>query len=290
MAWIGERLALVQDDANFVALVDPESGAVESVTLPAGKDDARQFDDGRGNKKFKLDLEACCSVAGPHGPVLLAFGSGSTRRRRQVLRVDRWSSRSPRVNLTDATALYEDLETVREFAGSDMNIEGVVSIGDRLRIFGRGNGKARDGARPLDATCDLSLHDLLRWLDDPDEARMPRPTDIVQYTLGEIDGIALGFTDAAERGGRIYFTASAEASEDASTDGEVAGSVIGVMTDATEPRYVRLADARGRVVRDKVEGLALSSDDASRLWVVIDADDPARPSELCEVRLSGRWD
>jgi len=39
-AWVGERLAVVQDDANFIALVDPASGLASSVVLPAGADGA----------------------------------------------------------------------------------------------------------------------------------------------------------------------------------------------------------------------------------------------------------
>lgn len=59
VARVGGRLAIVQDDANFVALVDPATGLAEAVTLPAGEGGLRQFDDLRGNKRFKLDLESC---------------------------------------------------------------------------------------------------------------------------------------------------------------------------------------------------------------------------------------
>jgi len=40
LAWVGERLAVVQDDANCIALVDPASGLASSVVLPAGADGA----------------------------------------------------------------------------------------------------------------------------------------------------------------------------------------------------------------------------------------------------------
>ncbi|HEX8906906.1 MAG TPA: hypothetical protein VF771_18795, partial [Longimicrobiaceae bacterium] len=38
---IGGRLAVVQDDANFVAMVDPETGLADAITLPAGHGGAR---------------------------------------------------------------------------------------------------------------------------------------------------------------------------------------------------------------------------------------------------------
>ena len=52
LSWLGDKLALIQDDANFLVLVDPESLNVEAITLVAGEAGARQFDDLRGNKRF----------------------------------------------------------------------------------------------------------------------------------------------------------------------------------------------------------------------------------------------
>ena len=35
LAWVGDRLAVVQDDANFIALVDPTTGLADSIVLPS---------------------------------------------------------------------------------------------------------------------------------------------------------------------------------------------------------------------------------------------------------------
>src|SRR5688500_6401908 len=58
LAWFGDRLAVVQDDANFIALVDPATGLTDAVPLPPGPGGIRPFDDSRGHKADKLDLEA----------------------------------------------------------------------------------------------------------------------------------------------------------------------------------------------------------------------------------------
>jgi hypothetical protein len=79
---------VVQDDANFLALVDPATGLADAVTLPAGVGGRRTFSKAEGTKEHKLDLEACCLVDDPRRParaVLVAFGSGSTDRREQVV-------------------------------------------------------------------------------------------------------------------------------------------------------------------------------------------------------------
>src|SRR4249920_752185 len=54
LAWVPGGLAVIQDDTNFLAIIDPGTGAVRSIPLPAGKRGVRQFDTERGNKKAKL--------------------------------------------------------------------------------------------------------------------------------------------------------------------------------------------------------------------------------------------
>lgn len=289
LTWVGNRLGLVQDDANFVALVDPRSGLSRSITLPAGEEGKRHFDDVRGNKKFKLDLESCCTIEGPSGTLLLALGSGSKKRRRRVVTVESVAARHPRVSLIDAERLYLALEETADFAGSDMNIEGALPVGRSLRLFSRGNGAAKDARTPLNATCDLALSTLFAFLASPAEAPVPRPTAITRYDLGALDGLPIGFTDAAMIAGTLLYTGAAEASKDARVDGEVTGSVIGLLPPKGDLRYARLTDGSGRPTRDKVEGIVALPGATDRVLVVVDADDPSRASELCEVSLGGDW-
>ncbi|HEV2148311.1 MAG TPA: hypothetical protein VGR37_12980 [Longimicrobiaceae bacterium] len=286
LAWVGGNLAVVQDDANFVALVDPATLRARAVPLPAGHGGKRQFDDVRGTKAHKLDLEACVAVPGAEGDLLLAFGSGSSARRERVAVVEGLPGSAPTVALRDASALYRRLRERDDFAGSDLNVEGAVLLGGRLRLFGRGNGAPRGGLLPVDATCDLEWAALRAYLRDP-EAAPPEPQEVVRYRLGEIDGLRLGFTDAAHGGGRLLYSAAAEDSPDATRDGRVAGSALGVFDAPDRVRWTPLRGPDGSPFTAKVEGLALAS--SGRAWVVVDSDDPAAPSELCEVELSGRW-
>src|SRR5689334_373820 len=103
----GGRLAIVQDDTSFLALVDGDD--VHALPLPHSFEGARQFDDGRGNKKHKLDLEACVMV----GDALIGFGSGSTRARERILVVREGAPR-----LVDASSLYAMLRARADFSGS----------------------------------------------------------------------------------------------------------------------------------------------------------------------------
>lgn len=55
LSWFGDRLVLIQDDANFLVLIEPHTLQVDTICLPVGEGGLREFDDLRGNKRFKLD-------------------------------------------------------------------------------------------------------------------------------------------------------------------------------------------------------------------------------------------
>jgi hypothetical protein len=261
-ARVGARLAVVQGDANFVALVDPATGTAEALELPRGAGGRRQLD-----KPSKLDLEACAT----DGETLLAFGSGSTPARERIVEL------AGVVRVHEATGFYSMLRRDPGFCAGDLNIEGATLEGDTLRLFQRGNGPAR-----VNATCDMSWGALLASLRSPRTAAPPRPGGVVRYDLGAIDGVALSFTDATAAMGTIVYVAVAEDTPDAVRDGPVAGAAVGVLRGGTA-RWAPLACA------SKVEGVSLDPADLRRAHVVVDADDPSRPSELMELELVGPW-
>ncbi len=276
IGFVGSRLAIVQDDANFIALVDPRDRAAEvhSIALAHGEGGLRQFDDLRGNKRHKLDLEACVVL----DDTLIAFGSGSSDRREQIL-----VARLPDdVRLVAANAFYAALRAETAFSGSELNLEGVAVVGDRLRLFNRGNGAPRGPLAPIDATCDLSIESFLAHLRG---GPVPGLESIVQYDLGTVDGVRLGFTDAARVGERTFYLAAAEASPDATRDGPVAGVAIGLLD---ELRYARVRTEDGPF-DGKAEGLAFDPSDPRRGWLVIDRDEPLTAGELWELELVGDW-
>lgn len=290
LAWIAGRIALIQDDANFLALVNPYSWYALGIPLPPGKAGLRQFDDVRGNKRHRLDLEACVALEEPNGTTLLAFGSGSSTSREHVLLVEGFDRAEPVVNLIAAPRFYRSLRSVPAFSGSELNLEGATQVGDHLRLFSRGNGAPDEEMLPLNAACSVEVGQLLLYLRDPDGREPPEPTDVARYDLGALDGVPLGFTDAMAWHGSLLYSASAEASPDAVRDGPVSGSAIGVIGTDGSTRWTAITDGSGAVLAVKAEGLVADPAAKSRLFVVLDADDPAAPSELCSVELEGPWD
>jgi hypothetical protein len=160
-------------------------------------------------------------------------------------------------------------------------------VGDRVRLFQRGNGAPRPPLAPVNATGDVDLAALVAFLGDPARAPVPALVDVVTYDLGEVDGARLSFTDAAAAAdGQVVYLAAAEASADTYQDGPVAGVALGVL--GGETRWCPIVEADGRPLAAKVEGLAADASDPTRWYVVTDRDDPHAPSELLTLRVEGR--
>ena len=272
-----DRLAVIQDDASFLALVDLASGRVDDVPFPASPSGERQFDDLRGNKKRKLDLEATLALGDGS---IVAFGSGSSDLRERIVLV---TASDGAVNVVDATELYASMRAARGFSGSELNIEGAAVDGDDVVFFQRGNG----AGEAVDATARVDAKSLFAYLRGGGPC--PPLRDIVQWDLGTTGaGVRLTFTDGARSPSGLAFLACAEDCPDATRDGPVSGVCIGRLDDGAEK--CEIADVLGEdgaPLLDKAEGLAFV--DSRRAYVVIDKDDPALPSELLELELGEAW-
>jgi hypothetical protein len=154
-------LAVVQDDASFLAILDGAGAelVVRDVPLPS-HDGVRQFDDGRGNKKAKLDLEACLAC----DDLFLAFGSGSSPLRERVVLVEQASGEAPRVTVVEACALYEAMRDHPVFPGSELNVEGAALAGADVLFLQRGNGARRASRDPVDASARVDRAALVAYL------------------------------------------------------------------------------------------------------------------------------
>ncbi len=271
----GGRLAIVQDDASFIALLDAR-GHVRDVPLPA-PDGIRLFDTTRGNKGKKLDLEACVVM----GERLIAFGSGSTGARERVVLFD--DALGARV--VHAHELYGALRAAGAFSGSELNIEGAARHEGDIVLFQRGNGAPHGGILPVNATARLEEQALLAYLDGAGPC--PPIASITSWDLGHAARVRLTFTDAATTPrGTLAFLACAEDTADAIQDGPVSGVALGLLDDrAGMARLTTVLDEQERPLTDKGEGLAFES--ATRAFVVVDKDDPSLPSEMLELRIDG---
>lgn len=290
---IGSRLCVCQDDALFLALVDPHTGRVDSQPLPAGPSGLRLFDTLRGNKLEKLDLESLCVVPTAQGPRLWLFGSGSTAVREVVVEVDpagigagagaEAGAASRAIRVRSTARFCAALRAEVALRGRPLNLEGACVAGADLVLLQRGNG-----AEGNPAVVRVDLAELQALLDDRGDSLRSLRVDPVE--LPALDGIALGFTDTCLfDADRLLFLAAAEASPNVIDDGAVAGSALGILSLGARPKVdalIPLLEADGRPSRRKAEGVCLDPEREGVVFVVVDADDPTTASELLEVEVA----
>ena len=276
---------MIQDDASFIALVDPVTTRTSSVPLPWQHEGKRQFDSDLGNKHMKLDLEAAVVV-----PIdddldrLIAFGSGSSEMREKIVLADVSRDRID-VQIVDAHALYDAFRSRVGFSGSELNIEGACIVGGTLRLFQRGNGMPNESSLPVDATCDLDLERFLMYLDAPEAIDPPDIEAVHVYDLGALQNTRYTFTDATVHNETLYFLAAAEASPSATEDGPVVGTALGMATD--DATFVTpILDEAGQPFLVKVEGLVAHPHVDGEFFMVTDQDDPDAPAELCTLSVT----
>ena len=275
------RAYVISDDEHHLAVFRDRASAGELHRLLPGDLPPRKS----ARKRLKPDLETLFEMpASPAWPgssdlsdsmpaTLVALGSGSRPNRNTgvVVALDAGGSVGREIRAFDLRALYEPLRQVL----GDINIEGAMVLGDEFVLLNRSVADRSDNA--------LARYPLRALLDLFDaKGTAVKPASIRRFALGALDGVPLGFTDAAALpDGGWVFSAVAEDTTNSVADGRCVGSVLGVVS------------AQGGIVTlhrlatpDKVEGIALRM--AGRridLCLVTDADDPARASLLLLARL-----
>jgi len=294
IAWSGEKMVLIQDDADYLALIDgaASQGGVAGMRLKSPGAASKE--------KAHLNLEAVLSARDWRGEYLLAFGSGASPAHRNIARV-RLSGADTELSIFETRKFYQALEELPEFATTTLNIEGVALVPkgvegrDGARLFQRANGRPRaaldisDG-RALNATVDLRLDALGAYLDrckrDPNATFGVDLGNLRRYDLDEADEVPFTFTDAsALPDGRVIYIAAAERSPEAGVKGECFGLALGVIETDGSARYTVVVEKDGAPTRRKAEGLAVR--DPKSAYVVVDPESDEHPATLCSVDLTG---
>jgi len=220
-------------------------------------------------KKAKPDLECLFEISLAEGSrsLLVALPSGSKKNRSRGALID-----GEGVRELD----FSDLIAGLEGRVVGLNIEGAIDSGETIALFHRGNSKGSENA--------IFEFERVRFLKEIESGRVGSNSlrKMTPLRLGEIDGIRLTFGDAAkDASGRVWFIASAEATDDAYLDGAYGGAVLGRLS----PELDRVEECLRIASGAKPEGLAFDPNDPRAFYVVTDADDPQAVSGLFRGRL-----
>jgi hypothetical protein len=233
-------------------------------------------------KKAKPDWESLLHMSSEltgGAEAMLAIPSGSKPNRVTGAFIPLNADRSINENgvyAVDFTPLYNHLWSLIP----KLNIEGSCVIGELFYMFHRAN-KSKEANKLIRMPLDI-LHTLINPVARENSRALLadailQMVETADFTLGNVGGISLAFTDATVADGKIYFLAAAEDSDDPYLDGPYKGAAIGMMTADGKVTYQEQLD-----IDVKPEGLHVEIKDGNaHFWVVTDSDQINIPAQLC---------
>jgi hypothetical protein len=279
IAPLGDGWLIAQDDATFAAW--RRAGHTTPVRVLPPVEGLDRFDEARGTKHLKPDLEVACPAEVDGRPAVLLLGSGSTERRMRGV-VVRLEDDEPVVAAGDLGALYRRIAERLGLPMEHLNLEGASRHGDRIRWFNRGNLAAGVPSASVQVPVEGLVAAVLGRA-DPATVPVDRPQ---VYDLGEVEGVGLAVTDAiALPDGRVIVCAAAEDTPNAVDDGPVVATALALLDGDRVQDVAAIPEVDGHV--HKVEGLALREvrDGRVLLLAVVDDDDPSAPSAEIDLRV-----
>lgn len=247
-------LFVISDSSSFLYQYDIEKSLL--LKFPLVKDAAENIP-----KQDKLDLESITQ----HGNQIILLGSGSTEKRSTMFTLD---LSTDALQTQDLKPLYQKLKTVSELNDAQFNIEGAIYANETLVLFQRGNSEESQNGIfivPNNQKDNISY---------------------IPITLPTLDGIETTFTDAILVNDKIYFLACAENTASTYEDGEILGSILGIMHAPT----LEIIDITLLSDHQKFEGITLykNTDEAIEFLLCEDNDTELSESIIYKLTLEKR--
>ena len=271
---VGGRLVFVQDDVSAVVIREPD-GSQWALRIES-QGGALVYDDERGNRLAKPDLEGCLTL----GDEVVVLGSGTTPDRTN------WYVINPEarsVRTVDALPLYQDLSEQLGLFSTELNIEGAVAWSGLIWLLQRGNGETTHIVSQRNAMIGFDPQEFRSWIASGVTAPVQSRMEWLRF--GRVSGTRLTPTDVASvADGHVLLSLVAESTSSPLEDGELRGLRFALGRPGSDMELMLARDETGRVVLEKFEGLYFSMD-RQVVLAVTDPDDPAVPARICELLL-----
>ena len=279
---VNETYYIVGDDSPYLYELDAEYKLAQRHVLF----DTADFSSGRIPKPLKPDLEGMAHFIYGRDQLLLLIGSGSSDMRNRAFVVN--VTDNMQVKELDFSRLYTFLKRVLHLrTEGELNLEGFAMDETYTYIMQRAIGIGSNVLFRFDTE---AFKDFL--INDGD---IPAAA-VYHFALSKLEGYGAGFSGAYALQDKLFFTASVEDAPNAIEDGEVVGSLVGMIdlnrlpyaTDAANPLQVptvQLMNPDGSVYTGKAESLVVKAGEGSSYQLVVVSDDDQGGSELLEIEL-----
>ncbi|GAA4432174.1 hypothetical protein GCM10023188_20510 [Pontibacter saemangeumensis] len=273
---------VVGDDSPFLYQLDAQFNLTERHVLF----DTAAFASGRIPKPLKPDLESMAHFTYGRDHMLLLLGSGSSEMRNRAFVVNLTEGMA--VKELDFSRLYLFMRRVlRIEAEGELNLEGFAMDDTYTYIMQRAIGS---GTNVLFRFNSSNFKDFV--INDGD---IPVAA-VYHFALPQVEGYTAGLSGAYALNDRLFFTASVENTPNAVEDGEVLGSLVGMIdlnalpyaSDAANPMQVpavQLKNPDGSVYKGKAESLVVQAGEGGVYNLIVVSDDDQGGSELLQIQL-----
>lgn len=210
IAFGNQKLYAIGDDSPFLYILNDKLQIEEKIQLLYV--DSEHFKGNRIKKKKKPDFETLEMISEKE---LVIFGSGSKSPQRDIfIRV--FLSEKNRIETHSISAFYEYLQKNPLLENSELNIEATTYQNGFLYLFNRANN----------VIIKFDYQDFIKYLSGGNFPKI----ETKRIFLPEIQGFEAGFSGATMFcENKILFTASIEATNDSYNDGEIIGSLVGII-------------------------------------------------------------
>lgn len=258
---------LIGDDSNKMLCLNKQLNTISEIEL-------FKYNGDRIPKKEKPDFEACTII----NHQLFIFGSGSLLPQRGYLFVYNFNDKS--LQKLDISDYYKHIISKNKI--QELNIEGIANIKDVFLFFNRANNKQENKL--------IISYNFLRYAQLHSAKNNEMDSAFIDIEIPTLDEHRLGISGAAyiEKEDRLYLTASAENTDNAYDDGEIIGSVLCIVENASSKiqnnkiviaDYIKLENVDNQFKHQKIESICLYNDDGVGKMLLV-ADNDNGQSEL----------
>lgn len=259
---------VIGDDINYVLCLDENWNEINRIKL-------FDFDGDRIPKPDKPDLE-CAAII---DEMLYIVGSGSRSPQRDV---SYWIDLENNFTVKKInTASFNNLFRERNFF-KEMNIEGFTDCNDKLLFFNRATTEQPNHVIITD-------YNILK-------KKFPDKFKILPIKMNALHNIPLGISGACydAKNDVLFLSASAENTNNAYDDGEIIGSVLAMVENAStklnQPEliidnYVELDKTNEAFIQQKIESVCIHQQVNKQYKLTLVADNDDGKSVLFEISL-----
>jgi hypothetical protein len=255
-----DTLYIISDDAPYLYSYVLSSGQTDSIWIQSANSRLHRIP-----WQEKLDFEAALTAPWQDKTCIFTFGSGSLPVYREWIGIFRPGANQPQERY-DARPLYAHLRQVANLPENAFNIEGAALTSDgELILLNRGRQQLFR----------MRWADFTTWL----TTRKLPPVTVQETPIPSKAAYTFSGTETIDHN-QLLFTASLEATKDASADGAIGGSALGILEKGKPNRWQvktlwLVLDASGKVALEKIESAIPQPGDRTgrRFIALTDNDD-----------------